>query len=122
VNTNAETFAAELWVDSWLYRQHNFSNLVESDPFLPLPKALRNESAAFYGPYHPISISLTCRNEGKADSIDSGHGKSTCLSFESKIENQLMTVIGLYLSRYHLYIDNPDRKKELAWIKSKATR
>jgi hypothetical protein len=96
---------------------------VESDPFLPLPKALRNESAAFYGPYHPISISLTSRNKGKADSIDSGHGKFTCLSFESKIENHLMTLIGLpHLSRYHLYTDNPDRKKELAWIKSKATR
>jgi hypothetical protein len=64
------------------------------------------------GPYHPISISLTSRNKGKADSIDSGHGNFTCLSFESKIENQLMTVIGLpHLSRYHLYTDKSGQEE-----------
>lgn len=37
----------ELWIDPWLYRQHNFSNLLDSDPFVP--KNLRRRISSFYG-------------------------------------------------------------------------
>lgn len=38
---------SELWVDPWLYRQHNISNLMFTDPFLP--KQLREKVSKFYG-------------------------------------------------------------------------
>lgn len=38
---------SELWIDPWLYRQHNVSNLIFTDPFLP--KQLREKVSKFYG-------------------------------------------------------------------------
>lgn len=70
-------------------------------------------------PYqHLLDIS---QNKAETDSVESGHGEFACVSFKAEIDNQLMTVIGLpHLSRYHLYTDNPAKKKVLEWIKGKA--
>ena len=63
------------------------------------------------------------KNVSATDSIESGHGKFTCVSFRGEIENQLFTVIGLpHLSRYHLYTDNPIKKQVLSWIKDKVEK
>ncbi|HAY35231.1 MAG TPA: hypothetical protein DCY06_13965 [Bacteroidetes bacterium] len=42
-----DLLTSELWIDPWLYRQHNISNLIFTDPFLP--KQLREKVSKFYG-------------------------------------------------------------------------
>jgi hypothetical protein len=73
------------------------------------------------GPISPYRhLSEMVKNKTEEDSIYSGHGKFKCVSFKGDIENLRLTVIGLpHLSRYHLYTDNPDKKKVLDWIKRK---
>jgi hypothetical protein len=42
-----DLLTSELWIDPWLYRQHNISNLIFTDPFLP--KQFREKVSKFYG-------------------------------------------------------------------------
>ncbi|WKZ59212.1 MAG: hypothetical protein QY309_15260 [Cyclobacteriaceae bacterium] len=78
LNKDLSLLTAELWVDPWLYRQHNLSNLIITDPFLP--KQLREKISKFYGErvvvmstiYTSVMIKL-CSDllKGKLKDVDS---------------------------------------------------
>jgi hypothetical protein len=67
-------------------------------------------------PYQFVKEKISDCNDEKA--IYAGHGNYQCRSVSVNIEGRNITLIGLpHLSRYHLYTDNPKKKKVLEWIK-----
>lgn len=71
----------ELWIDPWLYRQHNYSNLIFTDPFLP--KELREKVSKFYGE-RVVTMSIVYTKVMTKICSDLLKGKLNCTDSEVK--------------------------------------